>query len=131
MSAAGILSSLLLSVLFLVIALTIVVLMYVFQDNFVNASIASNPHAVYLCNILGCLCFCITAMTFVARSNQLAPKQMDLIAAVTWLMCAYMDHSHKALFKDQSYKINMGLEIGLGVAFLYQYSTRGGKSKKN
>ncbi len=83
-----------------------------------------------MANILGCLCACITAMTFVARSNKHHLQELDLIACITWGACAYVDYKNQAKFQPDAFKINMGLEGGLCLAFAYQYSTRGGGKGK-
>ena len=42
------------------------------DDQFVDKSLATNPGVLCLCSIIGCLCACITALTYVARTADCA-----------------------------------------------------------
>ena len=101
-------------------------------ENLVAQKMSTNANAIYLCRILGCLVCSITALTFVARSNRVLDSTFDLISAVAWGSVAYVDFQAQALQKPEAFKMNMGLEVGLCCAFLYQYASRagGGKSKR-
>lgn len=103
------------------------------DDQFVDKSLATNPGVLCLCSIIGCLCACITALTYVARTADCATdaflKTVDQVSAATWALVAVNDVRLKDQYPESAFQQNMVLYAAL-IGGLYYQSTTRGEAKK-
>ncbi|GMH53319.1 hypothetical protein TrRE_jg2993 [Triparma retinervis] len=93
------------------------------SDNFLDQS-AAEDREIALCNVLGVLCGCLFAVTTWARTIKGAAteekRNLDYVAAGCWGTCGLLTLSQAAQYKADKLMVNLGLQLGIGAAFVYQ-----------
>jgi DMSO reductase anchor subunit len=92
-------------------------------DNFKDPRAPNNEVVLCMANIMGVLCGCITAFTYLIRSEVTTKRilvKADYISVGAWGSCAALTVMNQGLYQDDKFMINVGIQVALTALYLYQ-----------
>ena len=92
-------------------------------DNFADSKAASNAVVLCCAQIMGILCSMITAFSYLIRSEVTTKRilvKADYVTAAGWGACMALTVSKQALYQDDKFMINVGLQATITALYVYQ-----------
>ena len=92
-------------------------------DNFADQSAKKNAVVLCCAQIMGILCSLITAFSYLIRSEVTTKRilvKADYVSAAGWGACSALTVSKQALYFDDKFMINVGLQVTIAALYVYQ-----------
>ena len=92
-------------------------------DNFADQSAKKNAVVLNCAQIMGILCSIITAFSYLIRSEVTTKRilvKADYVTAAGWGACTALTVSKQALYIDDKFMINVGIQASITAMYVYQ-----------
>ena len=92
-------------------------------DNFADQSAKKNAVVLNCAQIMGILCSIITAFSYLIRSEVTTKRilvKADYVTAAGWGACTALTVSKQALYFDDKFMINVGIQASIAAMYVYQ-----------